>query len=86
MELPVELRMLLPVPFLEGIWVDPDFRRRGISKALLSKFERWAADSGFIEVGSDVEIGNNGSILAHKAWGYKETERVVYFRKRLDVD
>jgi GNAT superfamily N-acetyltransferase len=32
-----------PVPFLEGLWVDPRFRRRKIGKKLISAVESWAS-------------------------------------------
>ena len=36
-----------PVPFLEGIWVTPDFRRKGISAKLVGACEDWARGRGF---------------------------------------
>lgn len=74
-----------PVPFLEGIWVTPSYRKQGISKLMLSKFEEWVANAGFSEIGSDVEISNESSISAHQAWGFQETERVVYFKKEVKL-
>lgn len=71
-----------PVPFVEGIWVDPLRRRRGVARRLLARVQKWADERGFRELGSDVEIENVGSLRAHAAWGFEETERVVYFRKR----
>ncbi len=73
-----------PVPFLEGIWVDPAFRRQGIARKLVNACEDWARGRGFREIGSDTEVSNGASLEAHGAWGFKETERVVYFRKTLD--
>ncbi len=64
-----------PVPFLEGIWVAPQFRRQGAGARLIAH--------GFSEIGSDANIENTGSHAAHARWGFSETERVVYFRKVL---
>lgn len=75
----------MPVPFLEGIWVVPQFRRRGISARLIAYLETFVAVRGFREIGSDTSIDNHASQAAHSAWGFSETERVVYFRKSLDV-
>jgi aminoglycoside 6'-N-acetyltransferase I len=72
-----------PVPFLEGIWVDPRVRRQGIGAALLAAAEAFLIVQGFSELGSDALIDNGESHAAHAAWGFAETERVVYFRKRL---
>lgn len=70
-----------PVAFLEGIWVKPQFRRRGIAAKLIAHAEAFIAARGFRELGSDTQIDNTASQAAHAAWGFSETERVVYFRK-----
>jgi aminoglycoside 6'-N-acetyltransferase I len=72
-----------PVAFLEGIWVKPQMRRRGIAAQLIAYAESFLAARGFRELGSDTEIDNAASQAAHLAWGFSETERVVYFRKLL---
>lgn len=72
-----------PVPFLEGIWVNPKFRRCGIGASLIRHAEALLIARGFREIGSDTQIDNRPSQAAHLAWGFSETERVVYFRKIL---
>lgn len=72
-----------PVAFLEGIWVDPGHRRQKVSFSLLGAVQRWAISKGITELGSDTEIENQLSQLCHQHWGFEETERVVYFRKKL---
>jgi aminoglycoside 6'-N-acetyltransferase I len=72
-----------PVPFLEGIWVEPRFRRQGLGAQLIAYVETLLAARGFREIGSDALIDNGVSHAAHRAWGFSETERVVYFRKAL---
>jgi aminoglycoside 6'-N-acetyltransferase I len=72
-----------PVAFLEGIWVDEPFRRRGIGARLIEHIEAFLAARGFSELGSDTPLDNLSSQDAHRRWGFAETERVVYFRKRL---
>jgi aminoglycoside 6'-N-acetyltransferase I len=72
-----------PVPFLEGIFVREEFRRRGIGVGLIAHVEAFFAARGFTEIGSDTEIANSASHAAHRGWGFVETERVVYFRKVL---
>ena len=72
-----------PVPFLEGIWVDAQFRRNGVGRLLMKHIEAFIAARGFREIGSDALIDNDASHAAHRAWGFSETERVVYFRKAL---
>lgn len=72
-----------PVPFLEGIWVEPPYRRKGVGNALIEHVELFLVARGFRELGSDTEIDNRSSQAAHLSWGFAETERVIYFRKRL---
>lgn len=73
-----------PVPFLEGIWVHETYRRRGVAQLLLDHIEALASSRGFTELGSDVDLANDTSHAAHAAWGFEETERVVFYRKSLD--
>src|SRR3954467_8915841 len=42
-----------PVPFLEAIWVAPEFRRHGIAAQLLKHVEAFVTARGFREIGSD---------------------------------
>ena len=72
-----------PCGFLEGWWVDEDTRRSGVGRALVAAVEAWARARGFAELGSDALLDNTLGHLAHRALGFEERERVVYFRKRL---
>jgi aminoglycoside 6'-N-acetyltransferase I len=72
-----------PCAFLEGWWVDEDVRRSGVGRALVAAVEDWARANGFTELGSDALLDNTLSHTAHRALGFEERERVVYFRKWL---
>jgi aminoglycoside 6'-N-acetyltransferase I len=72
-----------PCAFLEGWWVDEDVRRVGIGRDLVRAVEDWAKGRGFRELGSDALLDNTVSHAAHRALGFQERERVVYFRKLL---
>jgi aminoglycoside 6'-N-acetyltransferase I len=72
-----------PVPFIEGWYVEPAFRRRGIGRALVAAAEAYAREAGHAEIASDVEVDNDGSLAAHGALGYEEVERIVCFRRSL---
>lgn len=72
-----------PVPFLEGIWVKPEYRQQGIGQALINKITTDLIAKGFDELCSDAEIDNKLSHKAHQNWGFNETERVICFRKEL---
>lgn len=72
-----------PVAFLEGVWVAPRARRRGVGRALVAHLEAVARAEGLHEIGSDALVANRASRAAHRAWGFEEVERVVCFRKAL---
>jgi aminoglycoside 6'-N-acetyltransferase I len=72
-----------PVPFIEGWYVEPGSRRRGIGRALIRAAEDHARAAGFVEIASDADIANADSLAAHHALGYVEVERVVCFRRSL---
>ncbi|WP_193187706.1 GNAT family N-acetyltransferase [Nisaea sediminum] len=72
-----------PVPFLEGIWIEPGYRRHGAGSALLQHIETLLRAEGYREICSDADLENLISQAAHASWGFAETERVVYFRKGL---
>lgn len=73
-----------PVGFLEGLYVIPAARRGGVGRALVAAVERWTRERGCAELASDAALDNAPSHAAHAAYGFEETERVVYFRKLLD--
>ena len=73
-----------PVAFLEGIYVRPEHQRTGIGRALVAAAEQWARAQGCAELASDALLDNHASHRFHAGAGFEETERVVYFRKRLE--
>lgn len=75
-----------PVAFVEGLYVRPDSRRKGRGTELMLAVQAWAASMGCTELASDAALDNTVSHRAHRALGFEETERVVYFRKRLRED
>ncbi len=71
------------VGYLEGWYVEPSFRRKGVGAELVRSAERWARISGCAEMASDAELGNKISAAAHTKLGYEETSRLIHFRKEL---
>jgi len=72
-----------PVGFLEGWYVAPGYRGRGVGRALVRAAEAWARDLGCREFASDTQLENTGSAAAHRALGFEEVEVIRCFRKDL---
>lgn len=71
------------VGYVEGWYVAPELRGRGVGRRLMDAAERWTREQGLTELGSDVEWDNAGSLRAHAALGFEETFRLVHFLKRV---
>jgi aminoglycoside 6'-N-acetyltransferase I len=71
------------VGYLEGWFVEPEYRRQSIGRQLVEYAEKWARAHECTEMASDAEVDNDASISAHYKLGYDETSRLVHFRKDL---
>jgi aminoglycoside 6'-N-acetyltransferase I len=72
-----------PVAFLEGLYVEPASRRNGLARSLVTAVEAWASAHGCTELASDSPVENVAAHAVHRALGFAETERVVYFCRAL---
>ena len=73
-----------PVAYIEGWYVDPRFRKRGIGAALVEAAEGWAESLGLSEIASDSDLHNDIGQRAHTGLGFQEVGRIVQFRKPLE--
>ena len=80
---PVEEATTSPVGYIEGIFVKPKYRKRGVARALVKKAESWTMDHGFTELGSDTELVNKKSQKFHKHVGFNKSDTIVHFIKKL---
>ena len=71
------------VAYLEGWYVVPEARRRGVGRALVAAAEAWGRAQGCTEFGSDTQLDNLDSVAAHRALGFTEVEQIRCFRKVL---
>lgn len=72
-----------PIGYIEGWFVVPEARHKGIGGALLAKAEAWAASRGCKEIASDARIEDALGRKAHLEHGYEEVSRLAHFRKEL---
>lgn len=70
-----------PVGFLEGWFVEPEFRRSGAGRALIAAAEDWCREQGCRELASDSEPENDLALASHVAVGFEEAGLVRCFRK-----
>ena len=54
-----------------------------MARELVAGAAQWAARSGCSEFASDALLDNAAAHALHRALGFEETERVVYFRRWL---
>ena len=72
-----------PVGFLEGIYVDAQYRLGGVGRTLLSACEDWSKSVGCTEFASDCELDNSVSLAWHMKNGFVEMGRTIWFAKKL---
>ena len=69
--------------YLEGWFVVPEARGRGVGRALIAAAEDWGRAHSCREFASDTELDNDVSAAAHHAVGFVEVGLVRCFRKEL---
>lgn len=67
------------VGYIEGWYVAPKLRRRGVGRALMIAAQRWTARQGITDLSSCTEIGNLRSIRVHRKLGFEESFRLAHF-------
>jgi aminoglycoside 6'-N-acetyltransferase I len=71
------------VGYIEGWYVEPEFRKAGVGGMLVRHAEEWANSQGCLEMASDCVLDNEIGRIAHLALGFEETSRLIHFRKKL---
>jgi aminoglycoside 6'-N-acetyltransferase I len=71
------------IGYIEGWYVEPDWRGKGLGAALVARAEVWALDHGCTEMASDAYADNHGGRAAHQQLGYQEVSLLAHFRKDL---
>lgn len=79
----VEGALSSPTGYLEGIFVEADYRKLGIAKSFVQIGETWCKSKGCTQMGSDTWLNDTKSREFHKKVGFWEEEEVVHFLKNL---
>ena len=73
----------LPIAYIEGIYVKPEYQKQGLGKTLIQEAQKWGLQNGCKQIASDTELHNAAGIDFHKHAGFTETNRIVCFVKEL---
>lgn len=74
-----------PVWYVEGIFVLPESRGKGVGRFLCSVLEHHARAQGYVVIASDCELDDYDSEAFHKAIGFKEAIRSIHLTRSLDT-
>ena len=67
------------VGYIEGLYVKPEFRRKGIAEKLVDYAKNWSKEFGCNELASDCTVDEEGSQIFHEHMGFTETIRKVCY-------
>jgi aminoglycoside 6'-N-acetyltransferase I len=70
-----------PTGYLEGIYVEPEYRNLGVAKQLVTIGAKWLYEMGCRQMGSDTGLENKDSQEFHKKAGFREEAVLVHFLK-----
>ena len=71
------------IGYLEAWYVEREWRRQGIGRALVERAEAWARARGCTEMASDTTPRYPLSPAVHERLGYRVVKRKIHFRKEL---
>ena len=69
-----------PVPYIEGLYLYPQYRRNGYGTEILKMIVTWCKKQGYTELATDAQIINTKAHKFYLSSGFEETDRVVEFR------
>ena len=73
-----------PVAYLEGLYLAPEHRGKGIGSDIIKILIQWCKKKGYSEFATDTEIKNEKAQRFYKSLGFKEVDRVVEYRLELN--
>ncbi|KAA3615374.1 MAG: GNAT family N-acetyltransferase [Calditrichaeota bacterium] len=73
-----------PVAYIEGLYIEEQYRGKGAGKETMRAIHRWCKQRGFTELAADTELENLGAQKFFNAVGFNETYRVVEFCTKVE--
>lgn len=72
-----------PVLYLEGIFIEEEYRKQGNARKLINRCMEWGKTKNVTEFASDCEINNIDSYLFHLKLGFIEANKIICFTKKI---
>ncbi len=72
-----------PVGYIEGLYLEPDFRGKGLGGYIVELAAEWFRERGCRDMAADAELGNQRAQEFFARIGFTETFRIVEFRRSL---
>jgi aminoglycoside 6'-N-acetyltransferase I len=72
-----------PIGYIEGWYIEPEWRAPGVAGALLARAEAWAASQGCREMAMAVRADEVEARAVQQALGYEEVASLAHYRKEL---
>lgn len=63
-----------PTAYVHLVGIHPDYRRKGVARKLYDTFLEQSASRGALHAKAITTVGNEGSVLFHKAMGFEVAE------------
>lgn len=65
------------IGFIDGVWIEPDHRQRGLSKRLLAEIERWCRERRLSVIEAGVVTANKDAVVAWEKLGFGMTSATM---------
>ena len=72
-----------PIAYIEGLYVEPNYRLQGIAKALTAEAENWARRSSCAELAADIAVDNALDQKIQHQLGFDEVKKTVIYCKKI---
>ena len=70
-----------PTGYLEGIYIEPDYRNQGIARELINRGEQWLKQNNCTQIGSDTWLTDKSARAFHQKLGFRVEDELVHFLK-----